>query len=403
MKKWAYFTTKWVFAVSLMSLLMPTLTAQDNVELFGYYESQLLGTGIKGKFYQLFTNKLRVDLKSDLSDTITLAANFDYIHYMGKTEWDILDFLSEDLVSTIPEEMRAFYVLVFSNDTFLDNAYIRFSVKPFDLTVGKQQVSLGTGYVWNPTDVFNIKDVLDPTYEQPGHTAIRLDIPLGSMYTLTTLYSPEETWDRSTKLVQLKGNISHFDYRLIAVERVWPFSDYTEIDPESMSFANVSENRKMLGGSTVGELVGLGVWAEYAYNWMERSDDFYELVVGSDYTFDFQTYVIFEYYRNTRGKSDFELYDIHDWMRFLVAEQKSICRDQAYVYVEHPATDLLNVGLQTVFCISDSSLAFVPTLGYSISDNVEIYAYLNFNLGQEGTVYGKNMGNGGLLRLRAYF
>jgi len=403
MKKWAYFTTKWVFAVSLMSLLMPTLTAQDNVELFGYYESQLLGTGIKGKFYQLFTNKLRVDLKSDLSDTITLAANFDYIHYMGKTEWDILDFLSEDLVSTIPEEMRAFYVLVFSNDTFLDNAYIRFSVKPFDLTVGKQQVSLGTGYVWNPTDVFNIKDVLDPTYEQPGHTAIRLDIPLGSMYTLTTLYSPEETWDRSTKLVQLKGNISHFDYRLIAVERVWPFSDYTEIDPESMSFANVSENRKMLGGSTVGELVGLGVWAEYAYNWMERSDDFYELVVGSDYTFDFQTYVIFEYYRNTRGKSDFELYDINDWMRFLVAEQKSICRDQAYVYVEHPATDLLNVGLQTVFCISDSSLAFVPTLGYSISDNVEIYAYLNFNLGQEGTVYGKNMGNGGLLRLRAYF
>ena len=403
MKKWAYFTTKWVFAVSLMSLLMPTLTAQDNVELFGYYESQLLGTGIKGKFYQLFTNKLRVDLKSDLSDTITLAANFDYIHYMGKTEWDILDFLSEDLVSTIPEEMRAFYVLVFSNDTFLDNAYIRFSVKPFDLTVGKQQVSLGTGYVWNPTDVFNIKDVLDPTYEQPGHTAIRLDIPLGSMYTLTTLYSPEETWDRSTKLVQLKGNISHFDYRLIAVERVWPFSDYTEIDPESMSFANVSENRKMLGGSTVGELVGLGVWAEYAYNWMERSDDFYELVVGGDYTFDFQTYVIFEYYRNTRGKSDFELYDINDWMRFLVAEQKSICRDQAYVYVEHPATDLLNVGLQTVFCISDSSLAFVPTLGYSISDNVEIYAYLNFNLGQEGTVYGKNMGNGGLLRLRAYF
>jgi len=403
MKKWAYFTTKWVFAVSLMSLLMPTLTAQDNVELFGYYESQLLGTGIKGKFYQLFTNKLRVDLKSDLSDTITLAANFDYIHYMGKTEWDILDFLSEDLVSTIPEEMRAFYVLVFSNDTFLDNAYIRFSVKPFDLTVGKQQVSLGTGYVWNPTDVFNIKDVLDPTYEQPGHTAIRLDIPLGSMYTLTTLYSPEETWDRSTKLVQLKGNISHFDYRLIAVERVWPFSDYTEIDPESMSFANVSENRKMLGGSTVGELVGLGVWAEYAYNWMERSDDFYELVVGGDYTFDFQTYVIFEYYRNTRGKSDLELYDINDWMRFLVAEQKSICRDQAYVYVEHPATDLLNVGLQTVFCISDSSLAFVPTLGYSISDNVEIYAYLNFNLGQEGTVYGKNMGNGGLLRLRAYF
>ncbi len=403
MKKWAFFTAKWVFAVTLIFLLMPSLAAQDKVELFGYYESQLLGTGLKGKFYQLFTNKLRVDLKSDLSDSITLAANFDYIHYMGKTEWDVLDFLSDDLVSTVPEEMRAFYVIAFANETFLDNAYIRFSFKPFDLTVGKQQISLGTGYVWNPTDVFNIKDVLDPTYEQPGHTAIRLDIPLGSMYTLTALYSPQETWDQSTKLVQLKGNISHFDYYLIAVERVWPFSDYTEFDPETMNFADVSENRKMLGGSTVGELLGLGVWGEYAYNWMAKSDDFYELVVGADYTFDFQTYVMMEYYRNTLGKSAYKDYDINDWMRFLAAEQKSICRDQAYVFVQHPATDLLNVGLQTIYCISDNSLAFVPTLGYSISDNVEIYAYLSFNLGKEGTVYGKNMGKGGLLRLRAYF
>ncbi|MGD8537558.1 MAG: hypothetical protein PVI66_02445 [Candidatus Aminicenantes bacterium] len=403
MKRWIIIITKWIFILGLISLLVPSLGAQDKVEIFGYYESQFLGTGLKGEFYQLFTNKLRVDLKSDLSDNITFAANFDYIHYLGKTDWDVLDFLSEDLVSTIPEEMRSFYVIPFSNEAFLDNAYIRFSFEAFDLTVGKQQISLGTGYVWNPTDVFNIKDVLDPTYEQPGHTALRVDVPLGSAYTLTALYSPEETWEKSTKLIQIKGNISHFDYHLIAVERLWPYYDYTGFDLENMNFLDVSENRKMLGGSTVGELLGLGVWAEYAYNWMENSDNFYELVVGADYTFDFQTYVMMEYYRNTLGKSDYKDYDINDWMRFLAAEQKSICRDQAYVFVQHPATDLLNVGLQTIYCISDSSLAFVPTLGYSLSDNVDIYAYLNFNIGKEGAVFGKNMGNGGLLRLRAYF
>jgi hypothetical protein len=377
--------------------------AQDKVELFGYYESQVLGTGLKGKFYQLFTNKLRIDLKSDLSDNITFAANFDYIHYLGKKQWDVLDFLSEGLVATVPEDMRPFYVIAFSNETFLDNAYIKFSFSAFDLTVGKQQISLGTGYVWNPTDVFNIKDVLDPTYEQPGHTALRLDIPLSPAYTLTALYSPEETWEKSTKLIQVKGNISRFDLHIIGVERVWPYHDYSEFDYQNMNFLDVSEKRKMLGVSTVGELLGLGVWAEYAHNWMEKSDNFYEIVVGADYTFDFQTYVMMEFYRNTVGKSDYEEYDINDWMRFLAAEQKSICRDQAYVFVQHPATDLMNVGLQTVYCLSDCSLAFVPTLGYSISDNVEIYAYLSLNLGKEGTVYGKNMGNGGLLRLRAYF
>ncbi len=403
MKKRAILFAQWVFILGVMALMAPSLMAQDKVELFGYYESQILGTQLNGEFYQLFTNKLRVDLKSDFSDNITFAANFDYIHYLGKTEWNVLDFLSDDVTSTIPEDMQSLYVIAFSSDTFLDNAYIKFSFKPFDLILGKQQISLGTGYVWNPTDVFNIKDVLDPTYEQPGHTALRLDIPLSPAYTLTALYAPEETWEKSTKLLQLKGAISHFDYNIIAVERVWPFHDYTEFDTEYMNFVDVSEKRKMLGGSTVGELLGLGVWAEYAYNWMEKSGDFYELVVGGDYTFDFQTYVMMEYYRNTLGKSDYKDYDINDWMRFLAAEQKAICRDQAYIFAQHPATDLLNIGLQTVYCISDNSVAFVPTLVYSLSDNVEVYAYLNINLGKEGTVYSKNMGNGGLIRVRAYF
>jgi len=403
MKIRAILFVKWVVILGMLAVMVTSLVAQEKVELFGYYESQILGTQLKGEFYQLFTNKLRVDLKSELSENITFAANFDYINYLGKTEWNVLDFLSDDVTSTIPEDMLSFYTIAFSDEVFLDNAYIRFSFKSFDLTVGKQQISLGTGYVWNPTDVFNIKDVLDPTYEQPGHTAVRVDVPLSSSYTLTALYSPEETWEKSTKLFQLKGNISRFDLHLIAVERIWPFHDYTEFDYENMNFLDVSEKRKMLGGSTVGELLGLGVWAEYAYNWMLQSDDFYELVVGADYTFDFQTYVMMEYYRNTLGKSDYKDYDINDWMRVLAAEQKALCRDQAYIFAQHPATDLLNIGLQAVYCISDNSVTFVPTLMYSLSDNVEVYAYLNFNLGKEGTVYSKNMGNGGLIRLRAYF
>jgi hypothetical protein len=403
MRRWIIILAKWICVLAVTSLSLSSLVAQEKLEIFGYYESQVLGTQLQGEFYQLFTNKLRVDLKSTLSDKITFAANFDYIHYLGKTEWNVLDFLSDNITSTIPENMQSFYVISFSNDTFLDNAYLKFSFKPFDLTLGKQQISLGTGYVWNPTDVFNIKDVLDPTYEQPGHTALRTDIPLNSAYTLTALYSPEETWVKSTKLLQLKGTISHFDYNIIAVERLWPFHDYTEFDYENMNFVDVSEKRKMLGGSTVGELLGLGVWVEYAYSWMEKSDDFYELVIGGDYTFDFQTYVMMEYYRNTLGKSDYKDYDINDWMRFLTSEQKAICRDQAYLFAQHPATDLLNIGFQTVYCFSDNSAAFVPTLIYSLSDNVDVYAYLNFNLGKEGTVYGKNMGNGGLIRVRAYF
>ena len=80
MKKRALIFLKWMIILGLLAGMLPFLNAQDNVELFGYYESQFLGMQLKGEFYQLFTNKLRVDLKSELSDNITFAANFDYIH-----------------------------------------------------------------------------------------------------------------------------------------------------------------------------------------------------------------------------------------------------------------------------------------------------------------------------------
>jgi len=394
---------KWISLLVFALLFSSSLYTQDKLEIFGYFESQIMGTEVKNEFLQLFSNKLRVDLKSNLSKNITFAANFDYITFHGKTEWNILDFLAPSVVSEVPEGMETFYILPFSDRTFLDNAYIKIAFKPFDLIVGKQQISPGTGYVWNPTDVFNVKDYLDPTYEQPGHNAIRLDIPLGTSYTLTTLFSPDENWEDSAKMIQLKGRISHFDYSLIAIEKAWRFHDYTQFDTDSMNFLELPEKRQLLGVSTAGELLGLGVWAEYAFNNMETTKNFYELVLGADYTFDFQTYVMVEYYRNTLGKTQHEDYTLNDWMRLMATEQKAISRDQVYVFIQHPVTDLLTAGISSIYNISDDSLALIPTLNYSLSDNVDIFAYLNLNFGAEGKAFAKNLGNGGLIRIRVYF
>jgi len=394
---------KWIPVLIVLFFYTSPLAAQDRVELFGYFESQVMGAKIKRNFNQLYTNKLRIDLKSDLAKNVTFAANFDYITYHGKSEWNILDFLSSGITSTIPEDMEPHYAFSFFNRNFLDNAYIKLAFRNFDVTVGKQQISLGTGYVWNPMDVFNIKDVLDPTYEQPGHNAVRMDIPLSSVYTLTALYSPEDTWRNSDKLIQFKGRISHFDYSVIAIEKVWRFHDYTQFDKENMSFVELPERRRLFGASTAGELLGLGVWTEYGYNKMEYTKDFHELVVGTDYTFDFQTYLMLEFYRNTLGKTDYEDYDINDWMRQFSAEQKSISRDQLYILIQHPLTDFLGFGSSSIYSISDKSFALIPTISYSFAENIDIMAYINYNFGKEGKVFAKNTGNGGLLRARVYF
>ncbi len=379
------------------------LIGQENMEIFGYFETQMMGAIINNEFNQLYTNKLRVDLQSSYLENITFAANYDFITHHGKKIWNILDFLSPDVTSQVPQGAENLYMVSFNNRNFLDNAFIKIAFKHFDLLAGKQQISIGTGYVWNPMDVFNIKDLLDPTYEQPGHNAIRLDIPIGYKYTFSMLYSPEDTWKNSAKLLRLKGRISHFDYSLVAIEKYWRFHDYTQIDSVIGTFLELPERRRLLGISTAGELFGIGVWSEYAYNNMEISKDFYELVIGGDYTFDFQTYIMMEYYRNTLGKKNLQEYTLNDWMRLFYAEQKAISEDQVYTLIQHPATDFINVGIMNIYSISDNSLTIAPNLYYSLSQNVEITAYLSFNIGKEGSVYGEGQGSGGLLRARIYF
>ena len=386
-----------VFIISACSYLV----AQDKVDIFGYFESQMIGVTIKGNFYQFSANKLRLDLESKPYKNISFAANLNYITYHGKTEWHVLEFLTADVTSQIPPGREDSYVILLSNRNYLDNAYLKLSLKYFDLTVGKQQISQGEGYVWNPTDVFNMRDILDPAYEQPGHKALRMDFHMGSDYSLSAIYSPGNNWKDSAKVILFNGKISRIDYSLIAAERIWRFHDYTRFDTENIDFLELPEKRRLLGLSVAGEFLGAEIWTEYGYNKMQDSKDYYEFVLGAEYTFDFQTLLLVEFYRNALGKKDYRQYSLNDWMRVLISEQRTVTREQIYVHIKHPITDSLDLSISNIYCISDNSLALVPTLSYNPSKNVEIMAYLNLNFGKEGK--SNSVGNQGLLRARVYF
>ncbi len=396
---------KQLIFILLIGLVPGSLLPQQRVDLFGYFESQFMGARIGGRFIQMQSNKLRMDLESSVSDKVAFGANVNAITFHGKTRWEILEYLPDRVTADIPAELRPLYVLPFDDRIVLDNAWVRLSFKHADVTLGKQQISPGVGYAWNPTDIFNTKDLLDPTYEQPGHNAVRADIPLSGRWTVTSLYSPEETWTHSTKLLQVKGGLSRFDIHISAAETMWRFHDYTAFNADLMNpgFVEQPEKRRMLGLSTAGELLGLGVWTEYARNWMDRSADFTEWVIGADYTFDSGTYVMSEFYRNTLGKTKADNYTLNDWMRFLSQEQKAVARDQIYVLVQHPATDLLSVGLSTICTVTDGSAALLPTLNWTPFENVEILAYINLYAGKAEAAFNSRMGNGGLVRARIYF
>ena len=386
---------KLLYGISLSLLLITRPSAQE-VDIFGYFEPQFNLIYLDDNYYQLHSNKLRVDLKSNPAENVEFGANFDWIVYHGEREWNYWDFLPERVTSLYHPQRRGRYRFSFQDRTFLDNAYLRFSFPAFDLMVGKQQISLGTGYAFNPTDVFNFKDIMDPTYEQPGHNTFRIDWPLKDGFSLLVLYSPESNWEESGKLLRLKGRWGHFDFSVIGTETEWTITDYyTSIATQ--------KRRRLVGGDFAGELLGLGVWAEGAYNFVGDFEDFWELLVGGDYTFDSELYLMLEFYHHSLGKSSYRDYDLNDWLRFFYQEQRSLTQNQAYWFVQYPAFDLLKIGGSALVSLSDGSIALVPTVLYSLYENVELTLIGNINVGKDGKAYGSSQGHSLLLRSRVYF
>lgn len=382
-------------ALWLSILLLICTTASAETYLSGYFEPQLSVYELGGNYYQLNSNKLRIDLHSDISESIIFKGNFDYINYNGQTNYDLVDYLPRSITGMLPPGFDSI-PFGYSDTIFLDNAYLRIYSGQLTTTIGRLQFSYGSGFAWNPTDLFNKINILDPTYEQPGVDGIRFDFGLGSAYSICLLYSPERNWDKSGKLVRFLGRVSHFDWSLSVGEITLEKYDL-------LTNRIISSRRNMLGFDFSGELFGLGCHSENGYNYIRKGVDYWENLVGIDYTFTSGWYILLEYYHNQRADSDKDDYDLTDWLDYLTSESKTITRDQLYYYTYYLITDFVNIGGSVIYSISDKSSAIIPMLDYSMSDNLNLTILGNINTGADGTIYSRHLGNGVLFRLRAYF
>jgi hypothetical protein len=388
-----------LFALSAFIAASPTrarASTQGHLDVFGYFEPQLAVESLDGEVAQLASNKLRLDIEATPTDRVTFGGNLNFMTYHGRTTYRLADYIPRDAAAEAPPGALDAYVVEFSDGYVLDNAFVKVAFSTLDVTVGKQQISPGTGYAWNPTDMYNTKDVLDPTYENPGHNVVAADVPLGARGALSVLYEPAEELRRSGTFARLKLPAGHFDVSAAVGERFVTHTDF-------LIYSEVLERRRMVGGDLSGQLLGAGLWGEFAYNEMEVSADYFEGLLGLDYTFENGLYVLGEFYTNGRGRCGSDDYDLNDWLRFLTAETRTVTRNQCYAYVNYPATDLVSIGGSVISSLSDGSLALVPELNYNIDTNLDLTLFGDFYLGEEGTAFSSELGQSCLLRIRYYF
>ena len=386
----------------LVILLVITATSIFAIEfdLFGYYENQTSST-VNNTPDFLSYNKLRLDFDKNISDDISLNSNIVFQTYHGMTFVSILDYLPKELLADYSLEtgisidsLKENYTFSSEDEIFLDNAFLSLYQKHFNLRIGKQQIALGTGYAWNPTDIYNDKNILDPTYEKRGVNAVKFEIPFSSEGMITSIASIGKNWEETTKSVHLKQFLFGYDLEISYARRKHSSFDYYAMN-ENL------EDRYLFGFSFSGALMGIGIWSETAFNKMSGSDDYYQGIIGADFTFENGLYLMSEYYYNELGQQDENDYEFTDWMN-LFADGTNLGRDYLYLGESYSLAELIEWSNYIIVNLNDKSFTYTPWLSFSLNDNVDFDLTANIPYGNDDSEFSQFDENI-TVRLKVYF
>jgi len=246
----------------------------------------------------------------------------------------------------------------FSAYTAVDRANVTLHLPRCDVTVGRQAISLGTTYFWNPSDLLTSFSPyeFDRDYK-PGVDAIVAEIALGEFSGITLLYGAGKYFrlDESAFLARVFGNIRDFDVALMA-------GRYRED-----AFA---------GADFSGEAgPGIGIRGAAACYWAENDNDFFQVVVGAEYRFENDLYLSAEYFYNGFGTPHSSRYLTKVLSeRIMQGDFYNISRHYLGVLGSYEVTPLLIVSLAVIVNINDKSMLIDPTVIYSLGDNAEFVA-----------------------------
>lgn len=364
----------------LLSLLIVTIS-QAGVTWFGYYEFEGDYASTPQQEIYFDYNKLRLDFDTNPSQNIHIGGDVVYKLYNGKTQLNIRNFVDPSFYANYPESTVDAMNFTFNDSLFIDNLFLDFHHRYFEIIVGKQQLPTGVGYAWNPSDIFNQKDIMDPTYEVTGVNALQLNLPVMSNLSLRGILQPDENFKTTNKYLEAK---------------TWlPFTDL------SLVFAQTNL-KNLYGLNMEGDLAGIGVRTEFTVNDMENSQNpKYEYILGADYTFSNSLYILGEYLHNDFGAREEET-RLPDYLSYFTWEQKSLNQNYLFLMAMFPFTELIDGAITTITNLDDESMVINPQLVYRIYQNVELTFIGNIFLGEDQDEFGyQNLS--ARLRLRAYF
>ncbi len=282
----------------------------------------------------------------------------------------------------------------------LDRALVKLYFKPFDLYIGRQMVAWGTGYGWNPTDVWNVKNPADPNAPKLGVNALRAEIPFGAASGLSLVVTPGPDLDHTSGGMRIKGHLGRFDLSLSGM-RVMT-ADHSLLGRPV---------RIMAGADMAGEIGDIGVWAEgvvvnptYLGGDYTNFDSLYvQADAGLNYTFDNGLFIMAEYYYNGLGSWRPEDYDTFDLFSLFAGDMPGLGQHYGMIGA---TKDLFDDWMVELFCLgnlTDLSFLLLPSVEYSFHQNIALMLGAQVSIGdREESEYG-SLYHSGYLKVTGWF
>lgn len=292
-----------------------------------------------------------------------------------------VNILNEDKVTS------DFHYKIGDSGNRINVAQVKLLFPKIDLILGRQLMSWGSGYNFNPTDIFNKKPIgssFDPSYSKNGRDALTSSIYFTDNLILDFIYAfkyEEENEYGATTFnesgrddfgLRLKFSIFDFDFALSEVK----------VGKREYLNSQISDSDDHVTGiSFKGSLpvIDWGVWFEgVRYN----EQKVYEFssgleIIHGDYT------AILEYYYNGFGIKEKSNYNLNNLYKSRLLGKNYLAPSISYVWEEK-----LTLSSYLFFNIDDSSFLIGSLLDYSYNDYINLSLIPIIISGSKDSEYG---------------
>ena len=269
---------------------------------------------------------------------------------------------------------------------WLDRFNAKNAVSWADITVGRQAITFGKAYFWNPLDIFLPFDPrqFDRDYKA-GVDALRVDIPLGSFTGINLITVAGRELDSSGEFID-DGTLNASWYGSAVLGRM-----FTTVKGWDLAIQGGKiYGGYQLGSGLVGEIGPIEARAEAAYLWAQDSEslpaplkgdlveDAFTATIGFGHRFDNTLTVEIEYFYNGAGESN----DLEEsFVRFRSGSSLQISRHLTGLLVSYDFLPIITGQLLGLYSWEDPSGQIQPILTWSPSDNTEVLVGASVNFG----------------------